>query len=216
MLHPSLLALPGLLAARWANPSTFANAGPCGEIKPRPPASGRAKRPARQGERGRGSQQSGASEISPKAGVRQTDPLASHTACGERVRGCRELLVRCPKSCFVLAFEQRSPPEGPLAQSWGSQAPATLLGRLLPPGSHGPASGISRLGCPSLSPWVNTLVSLGQPPGPALLEKWPESAREGAGGERRQHPISPRVQGEEGGQPHARLSPLSTQPPRLR
>lgn len=62
------------------------------------------------------------------------------------------------KCCFGLALEQRSPPEGPLAQSWGNQAPTIHPSGLAPApvprlsscpgGSHGPGRGSSRAAVP--------------------------------------------------------------------
>lgn len=76
------------------------------------------------------------------------------------------------KCCFGLPFEQRSPPEGPLAQSWGNQAPAILLGWLLPrcPGScswvsHGPGRGSSQAALPIYFSLGQHLGLLGSTPG---------------------------------------------------
>lgn len=101
------------------------------------------------------------------------------------MQGAAGQTVRRSKCCFGLGFEQRSPPEGPLAQSWGNQARTILLGRLLPQGE--PWAGQRQLsGCIAhlflsgstlKSPWVNTWVQLFQRSGLDLLGRgWEANA----------------------------------------
>lgn len=131
---------------------------------------------------------------------------------GSRSRGAGSCCSGRPevKCCFGLASEQRSPPEGPLAQSWRHQAPASFWAGSCPKVSHG-------LGRDSSQAALPIYFSLGGHLGPALLEKRPDFTGGGwVGGwweaNAGSSPSPASTGWEEEGQPHSWLGPLSASP----